>query len=428
MNEERSFERFVADQVTGSQGGVPMPDDFYDDMHSFASSTRQRPEWLALIKEPPMRTNSRLAAGSPTARVAAIVVATLLLAITLAAAGIAGQRLLAADAQIVVAQDGSGNYTTINEAVAAAVDGDEILVKSGTYEESIVVDKDIALLGEARDAVVIDFGAGCAFDDDFWQWSCPDGTPLATREWASGFTLESPFGIHIEDAEAEISTLSVVDGHDGDAWSISANGGAPLIHDVRLTSNVHTPGGLAFLWNGSAATVRDSEMGMLHANDLSPVNLTESVVFDVAINDMNNGSTGGEAVIRKNELGSISLAGPVLVEDNQFPESMAADAEPIGVLVVNGGDWVIRNNVIHGRQTGIEALTDGTLEGNVIERNGIGFYHVGDAPEMSGNRICDNSIVNVRSLGNMGSGSPSDTGDVAGPDTATNEVCPDPES
>lgn len=89
MNEERSFERFVADHVAGA-GDVRLPDDLYDDIHVFASRTRQRPEWLALIKEPPMRIDSTLGVGSPVARVAAIAVATLLLALLSAGALVVG--------------------------------------------------------------------------------------------------------------------------------------------------------------------------------------------------------------------------------------------------------------------------------------------------------------------------------------------------
>lgn len=81
MSAERSFERFVADHVAGAGGQVRMPDDFYDDIHAFASRTRQRPAWLALIKEPPMHINSSVSVGSPIARVAVFVVTTLLLAL-----------------------------------------------------------------------------------------------------------------------------------------------------------------------------------------------------------------------------------------------------------------------------------------------------------------------------------------------------------
>jgi hypothetical protein len=90
MNEERSFERFVADHVAGTPGGVRLPDAFYDDIHTLASRTRQRPEWLALIKEPPMRIDSRLGVGSPIARVAAIAVTTLLLTLLSVGALVAG--------------------------------------------------------------------------------------------------------------------------------------------------------------------------------------------------------------------------------------------------------------------------------------------------------------------------------------------------
>jgi hypothetical protein len=90
MSDERSFERFVADHVAGAAGSTRLPDDFYDDIHAVASRTRQRPEWLALIKEPPMRFESTLGVGSPIARVTAIAAATLLLALLSAGALVAG--------------------------------------------------------------------------------------------------------------------------------------------------------------------------------------------------------------------------------------------------------------------------------------------------------------------------------------------------
>jgi len=90
MSDERSFERFVADHVAGTAGDIRIPDDFYDDIHAFASRTRQRPEWFALIKEPPMRIDSTLGVGSPTARVVALAATTLLLAVLSAGALVVG--------------------------------------------------------------------------------------------------------------------------------------------------------------------------------------------------------------------------------------------------------------------------------------------------------------------------------------------------
>lgn len=90
MNDERSFERFVADHVTGAAGQVRLPVEFYDDIHAFTSRTRQRPEWLALIKEPPMRIDSTLGVGSPIARIAIIAATTVLMAVLGVGALIAG--------------------------------------------------------------------------------------------------------------------------------------------------------------------------------------------------------------------------------------------------------------------------------------------------------------------------------------------------
>jgi hypothetical protein len=157
MNEHVDFERIVARHIA-SEGVAPASDAFYEELVSHAGRSGQRPEWLALIKEPPMRTNSHLAVGSPVARVAAITVATSLLAVVVAGAGIAGSRLLAADTTLVVDQSGNGDYTTLAQAVEAALDGGTILVRPGRYVESVaVVGKDLTIKGEGdRDEIIVE--------------------------------------------------------------------------------------------------------------------------------------------------------------------------------------------------------------------------------------------------------------------------------
>jgi Tol biopolymer transport system component len=104
MNEQQAFERLVADSVSGIGPLAPSAGAIERTM-SRVSSRRQRPRWLALIEQPPMRRSSRLVVGSPTARVATIMVATILLALVLAVAAVAGSRLLADDD----ASDAMGN-------------------------------------------------------------------------------------------------------------------------------------------------------------------------------------------------------------------------------------------------------------------------------------------------------------------------------
>ena len=66
---------------------------------------------------------------------------------------------------IIVAKDGSGDYTTLNEAIDAAKDNGErtiIFVRNGTYEEKVFIGnryenskKVISIIGESRDGVII---------------------------------------------------------------------------------------------------------------------------------------------------------------------------------------------------------------------------------------------------------------------------------
>lgn len=57
---------------------------------------------------------------------------------------------------IIVDQDGSGDYTTITDAIAGANNGDSIIVHCGIYEETnIIIDKTIELLGENSSSTII---------------------------------------------------------------------------------------------------------------------------------------------------------------------------------------------------------------------------------------------------------------------------------
>ena len=56
---------------------------------------------------------------------------------------------------LYVGGGGPGNYTTIQSAVNAAINGDTIYVYAGMYNENIIVDKTITLIGEDRNVTTI---------------------------------------------------------------------------------------------------------------------------------------------------------------------------------------------------------------------------------------------------------------------------------
>jgi len=92
MDKNNDFDRFVADRFAQVGGGVP-PDRFVDDILTEARRMRPLPRWLATIKEPPMRISSRVAVGSPMARIAAFVLLLTILTALTAGAVVVGAAL-----------------------------------------------------------------------------------------------------------------------------------------------------------------------------------------------------------------------------------------------------------------------------------------------------------------------------------------------
>ncbi len=193
-----------------------------------------------------MRISSHLAVGSPTARVVAIMVATLLIAITVAGAGIAGSRLLAAEGDIIVDPSGDGTVTTITAAVAMADDGDTILVKPGTYDESLLITKNITIRGDGdRESIVVELS-------------------VETPAGVGRDLPDLPFAFLLDASDATLEHLTVR----GESARIVINGGAPMLQDLVLDGigRVYrldlgqggtVPIGLE-IHDGSAATIRDN--------------------------------------------------------------------------------------------------------------------------------------------------------------------------
>ena len=64
MNTDSRVEQRIAAALNRA-ASTGHPDGLLDSVLTTVGHTRMRPRWLALIKEPPMRIHSRVAAGSP---------------------------------------------------------------------------------------------------------------------------------------------------------------------------------------------------------------------------------------------------------------------------------------------------------------------------------------------------------------------------
>ena len=105
MSKQIDLDRMVAALLTETAARRE-PAGLLDSVLSTTGRSRPRPRWLAFIKEPPMRTNSRLAVGSPTFRLASIMALTLALILAAAAAVVAGASMLPSPARNVPAPFG----------------------------------------------------------------------------------------------------------------------------------------------------------------------------------------------------------------------------------------------------------------------------------------------------------------------------------
>jgi parallel beta-helix repeat protein len=406
MNDDRSLERRISASFDASASSRE-PAGLLENVLLTSGRSRQRPRWLALIKEPPMRLTSGLAVGSPTARIAVLVIATLLLVVLATSAVVAGSTLLAGSAPIIVAQDGSGAHETIADAVTAAKDGDTILVRPGTYIGTVIIDKDIVLRGDGpREEIVLEFTAD---------------SPTVLTEFAP-----IPYGVLLVDTVATVSDMTVRGPNVAAAFIVV--GGAPTLERVvdelegDFSGSPQTSVGLV---HGAGATVRDSlldgpiwDLGSPTVAGYEGVGGTGRVVVDENVVDAGIWVTvtdGGSVTNNRVTNGGIEFilegGGSALIEGNDTAMYLSLkDTDGTGITVrdnvvrgedefgvgvyLGSGSPVVENNDISGARVGITVPGGGspTIRGNEIKDNGTGISvaHSTAAPIIEDNRFCGN--------------------------------------
>ena len=333
---------------------------------------------------------------------------------------------------VVVAQDGSGDFGTIMDAVGAAADGDTILVRPGTYLESILIDKDITLRGDGdREDIVIR-----APSDQADRW-----LPEEERTYA----------IRLQDTDAHVENLTLT----GPASALIAHGGSPRIADVAVIDvGVANRGddmdpsrfaGLTLV-AGSTAEVRDSlfrrsdvavdgssvalEDNRLEASMIQLLDTSGGAAASMASlirgNVFNDPwiaiwvDEGASPRIEGNEISGaettaawIRFAGPgTVVEGNTIRDSRTAmmvvessvdivendvSGNQFGLNIAGTGATV-RGNLFRDNTVGVlisssssGRMTSLTLEGNTVEGNVRGIaIKAGTSSRLMGNVVCDN--------------------------------------
>jgi pectinesterase len=140
---------------------------------------------------------------------------------------------------LTVAQDGSGNYKTIQEAVNAVRDHSQvqvvIFIKNGTYHEKLVIPSwktMITLQGESRDSTIIT-------NSDFSGKPYPGGKDATGRDKYSTFTSYTLL-VQGNDFRAKNLTIQNAAGRVGQAVALHVEGDRCLVMNCNLLGNQDT--------------------------------------------------------------------------------------------------------------------------------------------------------------------------------------------
>jgi parallel beta-helix repeat protein len=381
MSSVDRFEQLLAD-VLAETAPSREPDRLVPEILRAARGEPRRPRWLALIKEPPMRLSSRVVVGSPVARVAYVAILTLVLVVITAGAVVTGASLLpspelSGPPAIVVDQGGDGDALTITEGVAMAGAGDTVLVKPGTYAESIVISADITLKGDGTDraAVVLEFAA--------------DGP---THPWVPCCEAFA-YGILLLGSGARIESLTVHGPAEGVAVQI--DGGSPVIDDIDIVLEGDSSlEGRYFkrsalrIQGGASPTISNSSWDGYTRVD-GGANAPTFTGDTVTTQYIAVAGGGNQPVIR----GSTFLEGAGIGWTDSGSAGIAENNDITGSIGVEGAsDPTIRGNRIAtttGAAITIASGSTAIVDGNEItdSPHGIQVSGAGATPRISGNTI-----------------------------------------
>lgn len=323
---------------------------------------------------------------------------------------------------IVVAADGSGDTATIGAAVEVATDGDTVLVRPGTYRESITLTRDIALLGNDADGPVI--------------WVAPEeGPALRLRDSdaaVSGIRFRGPRAAVLVAGGAptleriSFDGVALERGHNLFDMSLLLTGGteATLRHaTLRASGDIRVEGGARplieanSLFDGGGIVVEDAAPGTtIRMNLIEDARLHGIAVHaagrpEITDNTIDNATSSGIAVgtawspgvdplIRGNRIENTSIGVSVAQLANPDVVSNTLTDNHVGIFTAVS-DATIRQNRVSGGGIGIAVARHAPrLSGNSIERNHIGLLvEFGSEPHLTGNLVCDNTADVVLTLG-----------------------------
>lgn len=253
---------------------------------------------------------------------------------------------------LVVDQAQGGHYSKITEAIEAADPGDRIVILPGIYEEGVVIDKPLEIIGMGRlDKIVVR-----ATDQNTLSFKTTFGRVL-------NLTLQQMgdgdwFGVDISQGRLELEGCDI---SSQSSSCVAVHGGA----DPRIRRNQIHSG------KATGIIIYDNGQGTLEDNDISA-----NALAGVAI------TNGGNPTLRRNRIHNGQREGIIIydkgqgtVEDNSIYGNTYSGVE----IRVDSTPLLRRNRIYNGKAGGIyiHKNAQGMLEDNDIFGNSLAGVAIG---------------------------------------------------
>jgi len=254
---------------------------------------------------------------------------------------------------IVVDQIYRGDYTTINAAISAAAPGSRILIKEGVYDEEIIVNKPLEIVGDGEigDVVIR------ASERDAILFNTVSGkiSNLLIEQNRGG----DWFGVAISQGFLELDGCDITS--DGRACVGVFGNAYPRIISNKIHDGIER--GIDVYENGQGV-IEDNE---IYGNVLSGVEISEGGNPTLRRNKIHDGKTNG-IFVHENGQGSI--------EDNDIYGNAFS-----GIEISEGGNPTIRHNRINNnsyRAIYIRESGAGIIEDNDLRENKRGPWYISE--------------------------------------------------
>lgn len=250
--------------------------------------------------------------------------------------------LTSADANdtIYVDDDGTADYTSIQDAVDVAFDGDTIFVYSGMYYENLQIDKSLTLTGEDKQNTIID---GNSIGNVV--------TVTADSVTIEGFTVKNgelwSAGIHVYDTHDTSISNCIVTSNNGIGIELDITRSA-LVSNCIISSNTQF-GIVIYPSNGhrpnsnhnivSSCVISDNDEGVF-LDDTTGNSIIENQITDNHVYGINLVFTEGNVVERNNLIDNNKNAYFQGIYGNSWSNNYWSDYINIGVKIIFGKVFV----------------------------------------------------------------------------------------